>query len=112
MPVTAHGGLTKVSTYSVSKAALNAMTKIHAHELRSSRIRVNAINVGWTLTDNEHVVQTEEMGTVDWLQQADKGHAMGRLLRPVDVAATVGHLLSDASLMITGTVVDLHPELV
>lgn len=36
---------------------------------------------------------------------------MGRLLRPVDIAATVGHLLSDASAMITGTIVDLHPEM-
>ena len=36
---------------------------------------------------------------------------MGRLLRPVDVAATVGHLLSDASAMMTGTIVDLHPEM-
>lgn len=39
-----------------------------------------------------------------------QGHPMGRLLRPVDIAATVGHLLSDASAMITGTIVDLHPE--
>lgn len=37
---------------------------------------------------------------------------MGRLLRPVDIAATVGHLLSDASAMMTGTIVDLHPEMV
>ena len=37
---------------------------------------------------------------------------MGRLLRPVDVAATVGHLLSDASAMMTGTIIDLHPEMV
>lgn len=35
---------------------------------------------------------------------------MGRLLRPVDIAATVGHLLSDSSAMMTGTIVDLHPE--
>lgn len=37
--VTAHGGIPKVSTYSVSKAALNALTKMHAHELKSARIR-------------------------------------------------------------------------
>ncbi|CAN0180850.1 unnamed protein product [Hapterophycus canaliculatus] len=37
---------------------------------------------------------------------------MGRLLRPVDIAATVGHLLSDASAMMTGTIIDLHPEMV
>ena len=41
-----------------------------------------------------------------------QGHVMGRLLRPVDVAATVGHLLSDATTMMTGTIIDLHPEMV
>lgn len=37
--VVAHGGIPKVSTYSVSKAALNACTKMHAYELRAARIR-------------------------------------------------------------------------
>lgn len=37
--VVAHGGIPKVSTYSVSKAALNASTKMHAYELKSARIR-------------------------------------------------------------------------
>lgn len=41
-----------------------------------------------------------------------QGHPMGRLLRPVDIAATVGHLLSDASAMMTSAVIDLHPETV
>lgn len=108
--VVAHGGIPKVSTYSVSKAALNALTKMHAYELQEARIRVNAINVGWTLTDNEHKIQREEMGSEDWIEEADKGHPMGRLLRPVDIAATVGHLLSDSSSMMTGTIIDLHPE--
>ncbi|CAM9110797.1 unnamed protein product, partial [Hapterophycus canaliculatus] len=70
--VVAHGGISKVSTYSVSKAALNACTKMHAHELRAARIRVNAINVGWTLTDNEHIIQRIEMGSENWIEEADK----------------------------------------
>ncbi|CAM9675388.1 unnamed protein product [Laminaria digitata] len=111
--VAAHGGMPKISTYAVSKAALNALTKIHAYELREARIsRVNAINVGWTLTDNEDAIQRVEMDNINWIEEADKGHAMGRLLRPVDVAATVGHLLSDSSAMMTGTIIDLHPEMV
>lgn len=36
--VAAHGGIPKISTYAVSKAALNALTKIHAYELREARI--------------------------------------------------------------------------
>ncbi|MEU4195116.1 SDR family NAD(P)-dependent oxidoreductase [Kribbella sp. NPDC026611] len=37
--------------YSVSKAALNAMTRLLAGELRRDRILVNAICPGWTDTD-------------------------------------------------------------
>jgi NAD(P)-dependent dehydrogenase (short-subunit alcohol dehydrogenase family) len=37
--------------YSVSKAALNALTRILAAELRSSRILVNAVCPGWVATD-------------------------------------------------------------
>jgi NAD(P)-dependent dehydrogenase (short-subunit alcohol dehydrogenase family) len=37
--------------YSVSKAALNALTKILAAELRSDRVLVNAVCPGWVATD-------------------------------------------------------------
>ena len=37
--------------YSVSKAALNALTRLLAGELRHDRILVNAICPGWTATD-------------------------------------------------------------
>ena len=37
--------------YSVSKAALNALTRILAAELRSERVLVNAVCPGWVATD-------------------------------------------------------------
>jgi NAD(P)-dependent dehydrogenase (short-subunit alcohol dehydrogenase family) len=37
--------------YSVSKAALNALTRVFAGELRGDRILVNAVCPGWTATD-------------------------------------------------------------
>jgi NAD(P)-dependent dehydrogenase (short-subunit alcohol dehydrogenase family) len=37
--------------YSVSKAALNALTRLLAGELRGDRILVNAVCPGWTDTD-------------------------------------------------------------
>ncbi len=37
--------------YSVSKAALNALTRLLAGELRPDRILVNAVCPGWTATD-------------------------------------------------------------
>jgi NAD(P)-dependent dehydrogenase (short-subunit alcohol dehydrogenase family) len=39
------------SAYSVSKVALNAWTRILAHELAPRGIRVNAVNPGWVRTD-------------------------------------------------------------
>ncbi len=49
------GSLSEMSAgtpaYSVSKAALNALTRILAAELRNDRILVNAICPGWTDTD-------------------------------------------------------------
>ena len=38
-------------TYSVSKAALNAFTRVIAAELRGARVLVNAVCPGWTATD-------------------------------------------------------------
>jgi NAD(P)-dependent dehydrogenase (short-subunit alcohol dehydrogenase family) len=37
--------------YSVSKAALNALTRILAAELRANRVLVNAVCPGWVATD-------------------------------------------------------------
>jgi NAD(P)-dependent dehydrogenase (short-subunit alcohol dehydrogenase family) len=37
--------------YSVSKAALNALTRLLAGELRADRVLVNAVCPGWTATD-------------------------------------------------------------
>jgi NAD(P)-dependent dehydrogenase (short-subunit alcohol dehydrogenase family) len=37
--------------YSVTKAALNALTRVLAGDLRSDRVLVNAVCPGWTATD-------------------------------------------------------------
>lgn len=37
--------------YSISKAALNALTRIMAAELRGTNILINAIDPGWVATD-------------------------------------------------------------
>ena len=43
-------------------------------------------------------------------KKADESVPLGRILRPADVASTVMFLLSGASLMMSGSIVDLHPE--
>lgn len=109
--VAAHGGAPFIMAYSVSKAALVALTKNNAAELAPRGIRVNAVNMGWTVTANEDVVQQQEHSAGrDWVFHADAGVPLGRILRPKDVAATVCFLLSNASAMMTGSIIELHPE--
>lgn len=107
--VASHGGAPFVMAYSVSKAALVALTKNNAAELAPQGIRVNGINMGWCLTDNENTLQISQSNE-QWIERADASVPLGRILRPADVARTVGFLLSDASAMMTASIIDLHPE--
>jgi NAD(P)-dependent dehydrogenase (short-subunit alcohol dehydrogenase family) len=75
--------------------------------------RVNAINLGWTVTASEDALQQKASGSgCDWVAEAEKTFPLGRLIRPGDVACTVGFLLSTASAMVTGTAIDMHPEMI
>jgi NAD(P)-dependent dehydrogenase (short-subunit alcohol dehydrogenase family)/predicted dehydrogenase len=107
--IAAKGGAPFIMAYSASKAALNVLTTNNAAELAPYGIRVNAINMGWTYTDNENALMVAK-GGADWLPKADAGLPMKRLMRPVDVACTAMFLLSPASMMTTGNCYDLHPD--
>ena len=108
--VAAKGGAPFIMAYSASKAALECLTRNNAAELAPHQVRVNAVAMGWCYTENEDKLQTAQTGDANWVDEADRQQPIGRILRPEDVAPTVGHLLSDAANMITGNVVDLHPE--
>jgi NAD(P)-dependent dehydrogenase (short-subunit alcohol dehydrogenase family) len=101
-----HGGEPVLMAYSASKGALATLTRNVGNALRPDRIRVNGLNIGWTATEGEHGVQTGVGQPDDWLADADASAALGRLLRPEDIAPMVTHLLSDAASMVTGSVMD------
>ena len=51
-------------------------------------------------------MQTATGAPDDWRAAADEGRPFGRLLTPEDIAPMVTYLLSDASAMVTGSVID------
>lgn len=75
--------------YSVSKAAIDGLTKALAKELAPSNIRVNAIAPGAILTD-----MTKNLSNED-IKEVEKEIPMGRFGTPKEVAKWVGWLIQD-----------------
>jgi NAD(P)-dependent dehydrogenase (short-subunit alcohol dehydrogenase family) len=102
-----YGGTADLAVYSASKAALAISTKSAAHAHRFDRMRVNGINLGWAETPAEHQMQavTLQRGAA-WRDQAAAKLPFGRLIQPEDVARLAIFLLSDASLPMTGALID------
>merc|ERR1712193_427387 len=89
--------------------AKHMIAQNNATELAPHGIRMNAINMGWTYTENENALMVAKGGP-NWLSEADAQMPLKRLMRPVDVACTACFLLSPAAQMMTGNVLDLHPD--
>ena len=107
--VLAYVGEPKLGAYSVSKGGLMTLTKNAASLLNRDRIRVNQINVGWTLTEGERRVKREQEGKGDdWLAEAIATRPFGRLLAPRDIAYAAAYFASSESECVTGSVLDLE----
>jgi NAD(P)-dependent dehydrogenase (short-subunit alcohol dehydrogenase family) len=107
--INAYIGEPKLGPYSVSKGGLMTLTKNAAAALSRYRIRVNQINVGWTLTEGEERVKRVEEGQgSEWLERAVAARPFGRLLAPRDIALAAAYFASDDSALVSGTVMDLE----
>jgi NAD(P)-dependent dehydrogenase (short-subunit alcohol dehydrogenase family) len=104
--MSSHGGEPVLTAYASSKGALATLTRNAGYSLQPDRIRVNGLNIGWTATEGENMVQADTGRPPDWLEQADANAPLGRLLRPEDIAPMVTYLLSDAARLVTGSVID------
>ena len=107
--ILAYVGEPKLGAYSVSKGGLMTLTRNAASLLNRDRIRVNQINVGWTLTEGERRVKREQEGKGDeWIDQAIATRPFGRLLAPLDIAYAAAYFASSESECVTGSVLDLE----
>lgn len=111
--VNAWSGEPDLLPYSVSKGALMTMTRNLGDTLmREDGVRVNQINPGWVLTENEARRKREHGLSEDWPSHLPKVYApAGRILRPEEIAMAAIYWLADESGPISGQVVDLeqHP---
>jgi NAD(P)-dependent dehydrogenase (short-subunit alcohol dehydrogenase family) len=107
--ILAYVGEPKLGAYSVSKGALMTLTRNAASLLNRDRIRVNQINVGWTLTEGERRVKREQEGKgEEWIAEAIATRPFGRLLAPADIAYAAAYFASSESECVTGSVLDLE----
>ncbi|TIR26372.1 MAG: SDR family oxidoreductase [Mesorhizobium sp.] len=107
LSINAHCGTPELAVYSATKGALATLTKNAANAHRFDRIRVNGINVGWTDTPAERIMQADTLGQgPGWLDAANATQPFGRLFSVTDIANLAVFLLSDAAGPMTGTLVD------
>ena len=82
--------------YSATKAALNQLVRVAAHELASHQIRVNALLPGITATP----LALE--GNPEVFAEASASVPLGRAGTPQDMAAAAVYLCSPAARFVTG----------
>jgi 3-oxoacyl-[acyl-carrier protein] reductase len=88
-----------LSAYAASKAAVDALTRILAKELRGRDITVNAVAPGPTATDLFLQGKSPEL-----IERFAKGNPLERLGTPEDIAATVSFLTGPDGSWINGQV--------
>jgi len=108
--INANSGEPNLLAYSVSKGALQTLTRNLGDALnREHGIRVNQINPGWVLTENEHRTQLAQGMPDDWPSRLSREmNPSGTLIAPETIAEAAVFWLSDASRPISGSVIDME----
>jgi len=89
--------------YSISKLAVNAVTRLFARALAKDGVTVNAIAPGLTVSDAHYKrYATKEEADAQMQAFADREVPIGRPAYPKDLLGTLLFLASDASEFVTG----------
>ncbi len=108
--VNAYSGEPNLMAYAASKGALMTLTRNLGDTLiRENGVRVNQLNPGWVLTENESLRKRSHGLREDWYADLPKEYApSGRILWPSEIAAAAIYWLSDECGPISGQVCDLE----
>lgn len=111
--VNAYCGEPNLLPYSMSKGALMTMTRNLGDTLhRENGVRVNQVNPGWVLTENERIRKKEQGLPENWPSRLSPMFApSGRIFDPAEIAAAVVYFLSREAGPVSGSVLDVeqHP---
>jgi 3-oxoacyl-[acyl-carrier protein] reductase len=88
------------SIYTGTKGAVDAITRVLAKELGPKKIRVNAVNPGFTITEG---VQSAGIAGTDFETSTIADTPLGRAGKPDDIADVVTFIASDEARWITGS---------
>jgi NAD(P)-dependent dehydrogenase (short-subunit alcohol dehydrogenase family) len=103
----AYGGPPNLAIYSASKSALMTLSRNAANTFKRDGVRVFCVNLGWTLTEGEHELQTGfHKLPQDWAETMGARMPFGRLITADDVAGLCAFLVSPPAQMMTGAVID------
>ncbi|XP_052174249.1 NADPH-dependent aldehyde reductase-like protein, chloroplastic isoform X1 [Diospyros lotus] len=91
-------------TYAASKAAVEAMVKILAQELKETRITANCVAPGPIATD----LLMQVMGSEAAMRKLAEECPHGRIGQPEDVAPMVGFLATDGAEWVNGQVIRVN----
>lgn len=107
--INAYAGESTLLAYSMSKGALQTMTRNLANALGVTGVRINLINPGWILTEREDRDQVARGLEVGWHKNLDRNAIpLGAMSTPENLAHAAIYWLSDESYPFTGSVVELE----
>uniref|UniRef100_A0A0D9WVZ2 3-oxoacyl-[acyl-carrier-protein] reductase n=1 Tax=Leersia perrieri TaxID=77586 RepID=A0A0D9WVZ2_9ORYZ len=94
---------TGYAAYTASKAAVEAMVRTMAKELKGTRVTANCVAPGPVATDMFYAGKDEA-----WVRRTVEANPSGRLGEPGDIAAMVGFLCTDAAEWVNGQVIRVN----
>lgn len=105
----AYCGQADLLAYSMTKGGLMTMTRNLGNALGQEGVRVNQLNVGWTLTENEIKLKQKEGFPEAWEKKIPATYMpSGKLLRPEDIARYAVFWLSEQSAPVNGSVCEVE----
>jgi len=107
--INCYSGEAKLLAYSLSKAALQTLSRNLADAYGRRGVRVNHFVVGWVLSDNEYQLKVSEGMPADWPAHPPIEYVpTGTMTQPDDVARAAVYWLSDESRPFSGGIIELE----